>query len=141
MNENTYEMGLRIWERWMAMWNGRPELALDLVAARFALHLPQPSLVDEATIVDPATVNAWVAQHCARFRRLVFHYEAGPYVDAVVGVVSGPWWADAETDAGARIVAGMDVVAFREARIHEYWTVGKDAAAVGRWTKSLSVSR
>ena len=136
MNE-IYKTGIRLWAQWTEMWNGRPGLARDLVAERFVLHLPPPSPVDPATVTDPASAERWVRQHLARFERLTFLYDAGPFVDPVAGVVAGPWSAEAVVEGKPRLVCGMDTIAFRDGKITEYWTVGKDVETVGLWTKAL----
>jgi hypothetical protein len=139
MND-LYETGLRLWVRWTEMWNGRPELARELVAPRFALHLPLPSLIDAAAVSDPEAVVGWVSRHRAQYDRLAFFYDAGPFVDTQAGVVAGPWTAEVVVKGATRRVCGMDTIAFREGRITEYWTLGKDADEVGLWTKALSVT-
>jgi len=139
MNE-SYEMGLRLWADWTEMWSGRTELARQLVAARFRLHLPLPNSVDPATITDPASVERWVTAHRARFGRLRFHYDRGPFVDSVAGIVAGPWWADSVLDGKARLVCGMDTIAFSEGKISEYWTLAKEAETAASWM-SASKSR
>lgn len=138
---NTYETGLDLWTRWMQMWNERPALARELVAPQFVLHLPMPAAVDASTITDPAAVERWVTVHCAKFTSLAFRYEAGPYVDTVAGVVAGPWIADAAVAGVPRLVCGMDIIAFRDGKITEYWTVGKDVEAFGAWITPGRASR
>lgn len=131
-------MGIRLWVQWMEMWNGRPALARDLVAERFVLHLPLPSLVDATTITDPASVERWVTEHRARSEELTFHYEAGPFVDAIANVVAGPWSAAIVANGTSRVVCGADTIAFRDGKIVEYWTLAKDAESVGAWTTKLA---
>ena len=137
MQNENYEMGLTLWAKWTEMWNGRPELAWQLVAARFALHLPLPSLVDPETINDAATVERWVTEHRARYERITFRYGAGPFVDTVAGVVAGPWTAEIVIGGSERLVCGMDTIAFNAGKITEYWTLSKDVEAVGEWTLAL----
>ena len=137
MQNDHYEMGLMLWAKWTEMWNGRPELARQLVAERFALHLPLPNLVDPETINDPVSVERWVSEHRARYERIVFRYGAGPFVDTVAGVVAGPWSADIIAGGSARLVCGMDTIAFSAGKITEYWTLSKDVEAIGMWTTAL----
>jgi hypothetical protein len=138
MNDNLYETGLRLWAQWTEMWNGRPELARELVAPRFALHLPLPSVIDAEAVTDPEAVVRWVTRHRAQYDRLTFFYDAGPFVDADACVIAGPWTAEVVVKGAKRVVCGMDTIAFRQGRITEYWTLGKDADGVGLWTKALS---
>ena len=58
---NLYETGIRLWADWTEMWNGRPELALELVAPRFVLHLPLPAPFDTAGVTNPAAVARFVS--------------------------------------------------------------------------------
>jgi hypothetical protein len=138
MNNDLYEMGLGLWTRWTEMWNGRPELARELVALRFALHLPLPSLADAAAIADPEAVVRWVTSHRAQYDRLTFSYGAGPFVDTRACVVAGPWTAEVVAKGAARLVCGMDTIAFHDGRITEYWTVGKDVDRLGAWRQAFS---
>jgi hypothetical protein len=122
------------------MWNGSPALARELVAERFVLHLSLPKLVDPATVNDPASVERWVIAHRSRVSP-TFHYEAGPFVDTVAGVVAGPWWADLVVDGKPCLACGMDTIAFRDGKITEYWTLSKEVETVGVWTKALAARR
>ena len=124
---------LHLWNEWIEMWNGRPELARTIVAHRFTLHLPTPALVRQETVVSPPDVEQWVAAHRAKFRRLVFQTGCGPFVDVTAGVVAGPWFADTSLDGNPRPVCGMDTIAFVEGKVTEYWTIAKEADEVGRW--------
>lgn len=140
MND-IYQTGIRLWAQWTEMWNGRTALARELVAARFVLHLPLPNAVDPATVTDPASVERWVTAHRARFERITFHYDAGPFVDTVAGVVAGPWTAEIVIGGAPRMVCGMDTIAFRDGKITEYWTLSKDVDAVGRWTSAQTSAK
>jgi hypothetical protein len=121
------------------MWNGRTELARELVAPRFALHLPLPNAVDPTTVDDPESVERWVVAHRARFERITFHYDAGPFVDTVAGVVAGPWSAEIVVGGVVRRACGMDTIAFRDGKITEYWTLSKEAEDVGGWTTARAL--
>ena len=120
------------------MWNGAPELALDLVADAFTLHLTLPETTPQESVVDPRSVERWVREHRARFDRLEFRFECGPFVDVRAGVVAGPWIADAVQDGAARATCGMDTIAFRDGKITEYWTIAKPVDAFGRWSRRLA---
>lgn len=133
MTNDIYRMGLDLWTRWTEMWNRDPSLARELVAPVFTLHLTLPSRAEQTEITTPEAVHEWVAQHCARFDRLVFSTEVGPFVDTVRGVVAGPWIADTIVEGKPQPVCGMDTIAFRDGRITEYWTISKPVDAFGRW--------
>jgi hypothetical protein len=135
--EATYLTGIRLWNRWTEMWNGKPELALELAAPRFVLHLVKPSPTDEALVVDPPSVERWVRAHLAKYTRLVFDTSCGPFVDVRAGVVAAPWWADAVIDGAAKQVCGMDTLAFRDGKVTEYWTLAMPTADVGRWATQI----
>jgi hypothetical protein len=130
---NTYDLGLDLWKRWTRMWNGEPALARALVAPSFVLHLPLPSDADASAITTPIAVERWIAAHRAKFTSLTFRYDAGPFVDTVAGAVVGPWIAEAVIAGAPRLVCGMDTIAFRDGKVTEYWTVGKDVTAFGAW--------
>ena len=107
--------------------------ARELVAPVFTLHLPLPSRAEQTAITFLEAVHEWVVLHCARFDRLVFSTEVGPFVDTVRGVVAGPWNADTIVEGKPQPVCGMDTIAFRDGRITEYWTISKPVDAFGRW--------
>jgi hypothetical protein len=125
--------GLRLWNDWTEMWNGRPELARVLVAPRFALHLTTPNPLPQESVNSPEAVERWVAAHRARFQRLKFLTGCGPFVDGFAGIVAGPWYADTDIDGTPRPVCGMDTIAFRDGKIIEYWTISKEVDQAGRW--------
>ena len=137
--EDLYRTGLDLWTRWTAMWNERPALALELIAPRFVLHLTLPETTPQDAIIDPQGVERWVIAHRAKFDRLVFHNDCGPFVDVRAGVVAGPWYADTIVDGQVRPVCGMDTIAFREGKITEYWTLSKPVDAIGRWGHALQL--
>jgi hypothetical protein len=119
------------------MWNGEPALAHAIVADRFALHLTPPTGVDPQTVNTPAAVERWVIAHRAKFQRLRFDTHCGPFVNVTACVVAGPWFAETSTDGSSQAVCGMDTIAFRDARIVEYWTIGKPAETIGAWARRL----
>jgi len=132
-NADLYATGLRLWSQWTEMWNRDPALARSIVAERFVLHLVTPGGVDPRTVDGPVAVERWVIAHRAKFQRLTFHTGCGPYVDVAAGVVAGPWFADTSVDGTPRPVCGIDAIAFRDGKITEYWTLSREADAVGRW--------
>ncbi len=138
MQDTIYATGLELWRRWTEMWNSKPELALELVAPRFVLHLIQPAQIDETTVCDPATTAAWVANHRAKFDQLTFHTGVGPFVDTRASVVAGPWHAETIMNGVSAQVCGMDTIAFRDGKITEYWTMSKPTENLGRWSQGLS---
>jgi hypothetical protein len=132
--ENIYETGIELWKEWTEMWNGRPELALELVAPSFRLHLVTPSEQDQLTVDNPEAVRQWVARHCARFEAIRFRFGVGPFVDERAGVVSGPWHTEHVRDGKPGWACGIDILMFRDRKITDYWTLSKPADGVGRWS-------
>jgi hypothetical protein len=133
--ENTYETGTRLWNDWTEMWNGRPELALELVAPRFRLHLVTPSDYDQLGVDHPEAVRQWVTRHRARYQTLRFIFGVGPFVDERAAVVSGPWHVEIITlDGKQGWACGMDTIRFSHGKITDYWTVSKQADEIGRWS-------
>ncbi|MFT3695910.1 MAG: nuclear transport factor 2 family protein [Kofleriaceae bacterium] len=137
---DNYNVGLALWDRWTEMWNGRPELALELAAPSFVLHLTQAAgrLIDPSTINTPEAVVEWVRKHRARFTDLTFSTRVGPFVDANACVVAGPWVADTTTGGKPSWSCGMDTIAFRDGRITEYWTISVPVEDVATWDRRLT---
>src|SRR6187399_1313439 len=137
--DELYATGLRLWSDWTEMWNERPDIARRIVADRFALHLPTTSPIAGESVDNPAAVERWVITHRARFKRLTFHTDCGPFVDVRACVVAGPWFADTSIDGSPRPVCGMDTIAFLDGKITEYWTLSKEVDAVGRWVSATQL--
>jgi SnoaL-like domain len=135
-HEDLYAVGIRLWNDWTEMWNVRPALAREIVADGFTLHLPTPTALVLESVDGPAAVERWVIAHRAKYQRLTFHTECGPFVDVARGVVAGPWFADTSVDGTPRPVCGMDTIAFRDGKITEYWSLSREVDAVGRWGTS-----
>lgn len=135
LNEDVYAMGIRLWNEWTRMWNERPDLARELVADGFVLHLTTPNAPSPEAVNDGAGVEAWVRAHRAKFQRLTFSTNVGPFVDVRAGIVAGPWIADTSIDGSPRPVCGMDTIAFRDGRITEYWTLSSEVEAYGTWAE------
>ncbi|MFT3697871.1 MAG: nuclear transport factor 2 family protein [Kofleriaceae bacterium] len=133
---DNYKTGLHLWDRWTEMWNGRPELALELVAPKFTLHLTSGRGTDPTTIDTPARVVEWVRGHRAKFTNLTFSTQVGPFVDEKAGVVAGPWSADTTADGKPSFACGMDTIAFRDGLITEYWTLSTPVDRVATWDQT-----
>lgn len=136
MNNDTYETGLRLWNLWTEMWNGKPTLARELVAPRFVLHLPLPTEIDLPAVNSGPAVEQLVITSRAKYTNITFRTEVGPFVDTVAGIVAGPWFAEIVVDGKTQYACGMDTIAFRDGLITEYWTVSKPADAPGDWARS-----
>lgn len=136
MSNDSYEIGLRVWERWTEMWNGSPEIALEMAASPFVLHLPSADETDDKTVSSPRAVMEWVARSRAKYTRITFSTEAGPFVDVKAGIVAGPWIAEVVVDGQTRYARGMDTIAYGgDGKITEYWTISKPSAEAGTWAQ------
>jgi len=139
-DQDHHATGIRLWNDWTTMWNERPQLARDLVADGFVLHLAAPSAVVPATIDGPLAVERWVTAHRAKFDRLEFRTLCGPFVDVRAGVVAGPWIADAVVAGAPVAICGMDTIGFRDGKITEYWTLSTRVDAVGEWGRAANLA-
>jgi len=112
-----------MYDRWMEMWNGRPELADELVAPDCPIHQPPNALR------GPEGVRQMVEMGRAPFEEITFRIEAAPIVDgdrlAARWVSEGVYRGGipgATASPGTRVTfGGIDIWRVEDGRIAEYW--------------------
>jgi hypothetical protein len=131
MNAISSIVGAQLYQHWASMWNGRLELAQQIIAEPFVAHLTADALAPPQAIRDPQTVAAWVAFIRSRGVNLSYQVEVGPIVqdDLVVG-----YWRLAglriPPDGGSPLPfakVGIDILRFRDNRLVECWTMNNNA--------------
>lgn len=141
MHESMREVGIKLWEQWAAMWNGRLELADEIIADGFWANLAAPAMVTPESLRNAAAVKRWVTAIRERYTQLDYVTVDGPYVDVGAGVICCAWFADgvyggkatcAEDVAGAGFrKSGLDLLKFADGRIVEAWTMN-NSVQLGR---------
>jgi hypothetical protein len=125
-----------IWGRWLAMWNEDPQIAHEIIADEYVVHLPAAgATIDPSQIRSAAAMADWVAGFTAKFDGLVYSTDFGPLVDGDRLVVR--WYGDAvyrgltgwpRDVAGSPVrMVGVDVLRIVDGRIVECWTQGAEA--------------
>jgi len=140
MNEDSERQKLRaigidLFDRWTALWNGDVALAEDIMAPVFRLRYTQANTERVDEVRTPAAL-AELVKFWHTFRPGIrFRAEAEAVVDLswVDGVAAGriarPYLAEF-TDAAGQVVArsGIDMFAVAGGRIVEVWSVSSGAA-------------
>lgn len=113
----------RMYDRWMEMWNGRSELADELVAPSCPIHQPPNDLR------GPEGVRQMVEMGRAPFREITFRVEVGPIVEG--NRLAARWTSEgiyeggipgATAAPGTRIsFGGIDIWHVEDGKIVEYW--------------------
>ena len=122
--------GIRLFDRWTAMWNGELHLAQEIMAPAFRLRYAQPG----TEAFDDCTTPEGIASLISRWREarpgMVFSAEGEAAVDlasiegSVRGLVARPYLAAVHAANGQRIAkSGTDIPRVADGRISEVWSV------------------
>lgn len=114
---------IRMYDRWIEMWNGRPELADERVAPGCPIHQPPNDMR------GPEGVRRMVEMGRAPFSAITFRVEVPPIVDG--DRLAARWVSEgiyaggipgATAEPGTRIAfRGIDIWRVEDGRIAEYW--------------------
>jgi hypothetical protein len=142
MSEDIRKQGEQLWANWTAMWNGDPALAEKIVAPGFWAHTTLEVAIDPREVRDAAAVAGWVRSFRQGFERLVYTTAEGPFVDVERGVIMCNWFVDGvyagrtnrPGDVAGAVFrkAGLDMLAFRDGRVTECWTLSGDITGLAR---------
>ena len=128
----------QLYRRWLLeLWNGRPELAGELVTPDFLIHQRQAGPGRTEDTRGPEALKELVAQGLAPFERLRFEIEVGPLMDGehvVARWIGRGTYAGgipgAAAPAGTEVeFGGIDILRAEEERFAEYW-VSSDGLAL-----------
>jgi hypothetical protein len=126
-------LGLDLWQRWTALWNGDLALAERLLSPGFRIHFGNVVSVDTDALRGPGDLVAFIAEHRAQLPGIRYEPDGPPIVafDVVAGVPTGRFaarWIVRRTDDTGRPVqkSGIDVLAVTDGRITGVWSVTGD---------------
>jgi|SRR5687768_12557773 predicted ester cyclase len=113
----------QMYDRWMEMWNGKPELAAELVAPGCVVHQPP----NDAS--GPEGVRAMVEMGRAPFEDITFRIEVEPIVEgdrlAARWSMTGHYRGGlpgATAEPGTEVsFGGIDIWRVEDGKIAEYW--------------------
>jgi hypothetical protein len=125
------ELGVDLWDRWTALWNGDLTIGPDILAPDFRIHFGG---VIEGADTDgfrgPADLTAFIGAFRQRYERLSYRTAVGPIADvravegAAAGHVACRWLADSTDLAGVSSTkGGIDILRLADGRIAEVWSV------------------
>jgi predicted ester cyclase len=113
----------QMYDRWMEMWNGRPELAAELVAPGCVVHQPPHD------VSGPEGVRQMVEMGRAPFDDITFRIEAEPIVEgnrlaarwSMSGRYRGCLPGATAAPGTAVVFGGIDIWRIEDGKIAEYW--------------------
>ncbi|MGB3687567.1 MAG: ester cyclase [Ornithinimicrobium sp.] len=110
----TAESGA-LYHRWIEqMWNGKTDLAHDLVAESFIGHWPDHDVHGAQGLIDAMT------QMHDMFASITFEIEVGPIAEG--DLVAGRWRGHGTTPEGESMAfVGNDMLRVGDGRFIEYW--------------------
>lgn len=126
-------VGITLFDRWTAMWNGELSLATEIMAPTFRLRYAQPGTQS----FDECRTPAQIAQLIAGWRQarpgLVFRADGEAAVDLRVidglpcGLVARPYLATLSKERGEAVrKSGTDMLRIQGGRIAEVWSVSAE---------------
>jgi hypothetical protein len=127
-------LGLDLWNRWTAMWNGDLFLADELLSPGFQIHFGNTLVtIDTDGLRGPRDLAGFVAAHRAELPGVRYEPDGPPIValELVDGVPTGRLaarWTVQRVDGTGRLVrkSGIDVLAIAGGRITGVWSVTGD---------------
>jgi len=128
-NERVAADGKRLWEPWVALWNGDYSSARQVIAPDFSVHASLLDGSDPGAIRGPEGLVGWIGQIRAAIPDLVFTTQVGPIHEG--RYLSGRWVATgtygggfpgAQAPVGTRVAfTGTDTLRIEDDRLAEYW--------------------
>jgi hypothetical protein len=127
-------LGLDLWDRWTALWNGDLSLAGQLLSPGFQIHFGNTiGSTDTDSFRGPGDLAGFIAAHRAHLPGVRYEPDGPPIValDIVDGVPTGRLaarWSVQRTDGTGRLIrkSGIDVLAVAGGRITGVWSVTGD---------------
>ena len=131
MTADIRETGVELYRRWASMWNGELQIAREIIAEGFSVHLTADAVPPSEPIRDAPSVARWVAAIRERGIDLSYAIELGPLVDG--DLVTAYWRLTGlrRMPDGAPpqpfVRVGIDILRWRQDRIVECWTMNNNA--------------
>jgi len=126
----TREIGIEVYDRWAAMWNGDLSLADKIMAPGFRLRYAQPGADVFDDITRPAELAALIAEFRAARNELRYAPEGEAVVDLelidgeATGMVARPYGSTQLDENGREVtISGTDVLRLENGLITEVWSV------------------
>jgi hypothetical protein len=128
------QLGLDLWDRWTALWNGDLSIAGQLLSPGFQIHFGNTiDSADTDSFRGPQDLAGFIAAHRAALPGLRYQGDGVPIValDVVDGLPTGRLaarWSLARPDGtgGTTRKSGIDVLAIADGRITGVWSITGD---------------
>jgi hypothetical protein len=125
------QLGVDLWDRWTALWNGDLAIGPDILAPDFRIHFGGViEGADTDSFRGSADLTSFISEFRQRYRRLHYRTGVGPIVDveavdgSAAGHVACRWLADSTDSTGASSTkGGIDILRVADDRIAEVWSV------------------
>jgi hypothetical protein len=130
----SQRLGVDLWERWTAMWNGDLSIAEQLVSDGFRIHFGNATdAADTDSLRGPGDLSGFIAAHRTARPGLSYRTDGVPIValDMVDGQPTGRlacrWTVTRPDGTGATIhKSGIDILAIAGGRVTEVWSITGD---------------
>jgi hypothetical protein len=127
-------LGVDLWDRWAALWNGDLSLAGQLLSPGFQIHFGNTiASADTDRFRGPQDLAAFIADHRAALPGVRYESDGAPIIalDVIDGVPMGRLaarWTVQRVDGTGRLIrrSGIDVLAVAGGRITGVWSVTGD---------------
>ena len=135
---NDTAIGVNLWKRWAAMWNGDLAQASEIITPKgFSAHLTDVGLYlatpEQLRLDSPLEVRNWVSRIRDRYDSLEYTTKAGPFIDVQSGTIAAPWQAEGifggktsmpdDKPGVSFTMVGSDILRFKDGKLYEYWAV------------------
>jgi SnoaL-like polyketide cyclase len=118
------------WTTWVALWNGRYDLAAEIIAPEFRIHVNRIDRQSDPLPAGPEGLVGWIKQSAAAFSGLTFTTTVGPIADDEH--LAGQWHATGTYVGGMPGVIvpegspvtfnGTDILRIANGKATDYWS-------------------
>jgi hypothetical protein len=130
-----HETATALWERWLVMWNGQPEVAHEIIADGLQMWYNGRSAIDASHITDADAMVTWVTRFRTKFDDMVFSTDFGPMVDGEMYSIR--WFLNARYNGSSGFPedvpgepftrAGVDIWRVTDGKIAQVWSMSTAA--------------
>jgi hypothetical protein len=125
----------RVWQRWLDMWNGDPEIADEIIADGLQMWYNGRSAIDASHINNPEMFKGWVKAFRTKFDDMTFSTHFGPLVAG--DMVTVRWYLNAVYNGNSGFPddvpgqpftrAGVDIWRITDGRVQQCWSMSTAA--------------
>ncbi|MER6328194.1 ester cyclase [Streptomyces sp. NPDC001034] len=124
----------RIWEKWIALWNGDLSIGKELLAERLTVHSPKLSDSIDPSLIDDRGGALALIGAVQGIADLTYTTEVGPVAEGAY--VTGGWrfagtyrggLPGAAAEPGTPVTnRGIDILRIHQGRVAEWWSAAEN---------------